>query len=213
MKFICFDIESIPQNEELLLARAPDFKPAANLKDPDKIAASISEKRNRYIADAALDWKTAEVVLIGCGDGESFTPIYGDEKETIREFLTLIHSALCDGCMVGGHNVKGFDLPMIINRARVHGLKIPDGILTMWKGRSQWADNIFDTLEILTFGNKQDISGNGVDAVAATFGLPAKTGHGSDFPVMWKQNQDEAISYNRRDVEIEIEIARMCGVI
>jgi DNA polymerase elongation subunit (family B) len=209
MKSIVFDIETIPQNEERLLALAPEFKAAANLKDPEKIAASIAQKRADYLADAALNWKTAEVVLIGAGDGIQFDSFVGDEKDLIRDFLQLIHSALCDGCMVGGHNVKGFDLPMLINRARVHGLKIPDGILTFWKGRPQWADNIFDTLEILSFG--KNFEGNGVNDVAKAFGIPGKTGHGSDFPALWKSQREQAIAYNAQDVEIEIEIARVCG--
>ena len=68
MKHIVFDIETIPQDEARLLALAPEFTAAANLKDPEKIAASIAKKRADYLADAALNWKTAEVVLIGAGD-------------------------------------------------------------------------------------------------------------------------------------------------
>ena len=68
MKHIVFDIETVPQDEAKLLALAPEFTPASNLKDPEKIAASIAKKRADYLADAALNWKTAEVVLIGAGD-------------------------------------------------------------------------------------------------------------------------------------------------
>jgi DNA polymerase elongation subunit (family B) len=213
MKTLIFDIETIAQNEERLLALAPEFKPASNLKDPAKIAESIERKRADYLADAALNWKTAEVVLIGMGDGVEFESRFGDEKDVLREFMALIHSAMCDGCKVGGHNVKNFDLPMIVNRARVHGLNIPEGILQFWKGRAQWADNIFDTLEILSFGDRQKIEGCGVEDVARAFGLPGKLGHGSDFPALWKSAREQAIAYNRRDVEIEIEIARVCGLI
>ena len=212
MKHIVFDIETIPQDETKLLALAPEFTAAANLKDPEKIAASIAKKRADYLADAALNWKSAEVVLIGAGDDtgiQSFTA--GTEKELVGNFLTLLGDALADGVAAGGHNVKSFDLPMLINRARVHGLKVPATILSFWKGRPQWAENIFDTLELLSFGKSFD--GNGVDDVARVFGLPAKLGHGGDFPMLWRADRDGAIAYNRRDVEIEIEIARICGVI
>ena len=76
MKHIVFDIETIPQDETKLLALAPEFAAPANLKDPEKIAAAIARKRADYLADAALNWKTAEVVLIGAGDDtgiQSFT--------------------------------------------------------------------------------------------------------------------------------------------
>lgn len=212
MKHIVFDIETIPQDEARLLALAPEFNAPANLKDPEKIAAAIARKRADYLADAALNWKTAEVVLIGAGDDtgiESLTA--GTEKELVGNFLTLLGEALGDGVAVGGHNVKGFDLPLLVNRARVHGLRVPGTVLSFWKGRPQWGENIFDTLEVLAFGRQYE--GNGVDDVARVFGLPPKLGHGGDFPVLWRTDRAGALAYNRRDVEIEIEIARICGCI
>ena len=212
MKNIVFDIETVPQDPAKLLALAPEFTAAANLKDPDKIAASIAKKRADFLTDAALNWKTAEVVLIGAGDDTEIRSFTADsEKQLLGNFLDLVSAALGDGVVVGGHNVKGFDLPMLVNRARVHGLKVPRNVLSFWRGRPQWHDNIFDTLEILSFGKSFD--GNGVDDVARVFGLPPKLGHGGDFPLLWKADRDGAIAYNRRDVEIEIEIARICGCI
>ena len=212
MKNIVFDIETVPQDPAKLLALAPEFTAAANLKDPDKIAASIAKKKADYLADAALNWKTAEVVLIGAGDDTEIQSFTADsEKQLLGDFLDLVSAALGDGVVVGGHNVKAFDLPMLVNRARVHGLKIPRNVLSFWRGRQQWHDNIFDTLEILSFGKAFD--GNGVDDVARVFGLPPKLGHGGDFPLLWRADRDGAIAYNRRDVEIEIEIARICGCI
>jgi len=212
MKHIVFDIETIPQDEAKLLALAPEFVAPANLKDPAKIDAAIAKKRADYVADAALNWKTAEIVLIGAGDDtgiQSFTA--GTEKELVGNFLTLVGDALADGVAVGGHNVKGFDLPMLVNRARVHGLKIPTTVLQFWKGRPTWHESVFDTLELLSFGRSFD--GNGVEDVARVLGLPPKLGNGRDFPLMWRADREGALAYNRRDVEIEIEIARICGCI
>ena len=212
MKHIVFDIETIPQDEAKLLALAPEFMAPANLKDPAKIEAAIAKKRADYLADAALNWKTAQVVVIGAGDDTGIQSFTADtEKELVTEFLWMLAGALGDGVAVGGHNVKGFDLPILVNRARVHGLKIPATLLSFWKGRPQWAENIFDTLEILSFG--KSFEGNGVDDVARVFGLPPKLGQGGEFPTLWRADRDGAIAYNRRDVEIEIEIARVCGCI
>ena len=133
MKHIVLDIETIPQDERKLLALAPEFVAPANLKDPEKIAAAKERKRADYLADAALNWKTAEVVLIGASDGTEMHSFTADtEKELIGNVLSLLGDALGDGVAVGGHNVKGFDLPMLINRARVHGLIIPGGIVSLW---------------------------------------------------------------------------------
>ena len=212
MKHIVFDIETIPQDEARLLALAPEFTAPANLKDPEKIAAAIARKKADYLADAALNWKTAEVVLIGAGDDTGIHLFTADtEKQLVGNFLGLLAEALGDGVVVGGHNVKGFDLPMLINRARVHGLTIPRGILIPWRGRAQWHDNIFDTLEVLSFGRA--FEGNGVEDVARVFGLPPKLGHGGAFPALWRADREAAKAYNQRDVEIEIEIARICNCI
>ena len=212
MKHITFDIETIPQDEATLLARAPEFTAPANLKDPAKIEAAIARKRADYLADAALNWKTAEVVLIGAGDGTGIQSLTAEsEKELVGNFLTLLGDALADGVAVGGHNVKGFDLPMLVNRARVHGLKIPSTVVSFYRGRPTWFEGIFDTLEFLSFGRAFD--GNGVEDVARVFGLPPKLGHGGDFPMLWRADREGALAYNRRDVEIEIEIARICNCI
>src|SRR5512133_490408 len=98
MKHIVFDIETIPQDEAKLLALAPEFTAPADLKDPAKIEAAILRKRADYLADAALNWKTAEVVLIGAGDDtgiQSFTA--NTEKELVGNFLGLLGEALPDG--------------------------------------------------------------------------------------------------------------------
>jgi predicted PolB exonuclease-like 3'-5' exonuclease len=212
MAYIVFDIETVPQDEAKLLALAPEFTAPANLKDPEKIAAAIAKKRADYLADAALNWKTAEVVLIGSADGPVVESLTAEsEKELVGDFLEVIAYALSEGTAVGGHNVKGFDLPMLINRARVHGLEVPPEILKFRGGRPKWHDYLFDTLEILSFGKSFD--GNGVDDVARVFGLPPKLGHGDDFPLLWRADREGAIAYNRRDVEIEVEIARICNCI
>ena len=173
MKHIVFDIETIPQDEAKLLALAPEFTAPANLKDPEKIAAAIAKKRADYLADAALNWKTAEVVLIGAGDDtgiQSFTA--GTEKELVGNFLTLLGDALADGVAVGGHNVKGFDLPMLVNRARVHGLKIPThGALVLEGPAARGTRSVFDTLEIVVVrqvvrGQRRGRRGAGVRAAA-----------------------------------------------
>ena len=208
--YLVFDIETVPQDEARLLALAPEFTAAANLKDPDKIAASIAKKKSDYLADAALNWKSAEVVLIGTDRSGAFHSYTADsERELLEGFLELLDSVLTEGVVVGGHNVKGFDLPMVVNRARVHGLEIPRSVLSFWRGRLHWNENFFDSLEILSFG--KSFEGNGVDDVARVFGLPPKLGRGGDFPLLWRADPAGAIAYNKRDVEIEIEIARRCG--
>lgn len=208
---IIFDIETIPQDEERLLTLAPNFEPDSRLKDPAKIEENIKKQKERYIERAALDWKTAQVVLIGVGDGEKFSPITGKESEVISSFLDIAKSAIDNSVSIGGHNVKGFDLPMLVNRARALKVPLPEGLLNFWRGRSQWSEFVFDTLEIFSFGDRQRIEGNGVEDICRAIGIKGKTADGAQFPSMWKNNQKSAIAYNQNDVMIEIEIAKLCG--
>ena len=79
-----------------------------------RIDAAIARKRADYLADAALNWKTAEVVLIGAGDDtqiHSFTA--ATEKELVGNFLALLGEALADGVAAGGHNVQVVEEPAI----------------------------------------------------------------------------------------------------
>ena len=211
--FTIFDVETIPQDEARLLAIAPEFTAAANLKDPEKIAASIAAKRQAYLDDAALHWTTCEVALICLGnDSSNISAISeGTEADKLEQFLNIASYNLQNGMKLIGHNIIGFDLPIIINRARINGLRIPESIGQMNNGRWYWNENIVDTLQVITFGNKQDIAGNSVDAIAKACGFPSKLGDGANFHQLWKQNKPAALSYCKRDVEIEILISGMLG--
>jgi predicted PolB exonuclease-like 3'-5' exonuclease len=208
---IVFDIETIAQDEQKLLAIAPTFEPDSRLKDPEKITANIAMQKARYIERAALHWTTAQIVLIGVGDGEKYMPIIGTEKEVLKSFFDIVQNSIANGVNIGGHNVKQFDLPLIVNRARALKLTLPDGLLSFWRGRSQWHECIFDTLEIFSFGDRSRTEGNGVEDICRALGLNGKLGSGADFPALWKSNQKAAIAYNQRDIECEIAIAKTCG--
>lgn len=211
--FVVFDAETLAQDADLLLARAPEFSAASNLKDPEKIKASIEAKRQAYLDDAGLHWLTCEVALICLGNDSSNIEAIseGTEADKIYLFLAKANEILQAGQKLIGHNIIGFDLPVILNRARINGIKIPESIGQMSNGRWYWNENIVDTLQVITFGNKQDIAGNSVDAIAKACGFPSKLGDGANFGELWRKNKPAAISYCKRDVEIEILIAELLG--
>lgn len=62
------DIVTEPLPREVLLARAPEFKAGANLKDPVKIAEDIDRKKKKYLEDAHLSEATAVVLAIAIAD-------------------------------------------------------------------------------------------------------------------------------------------------
>ena len=209
---IVFDIETCPQDEERLIALAPTFEPDSRLKDPDKIKANLEKQKANYIERAALDWKTANIVLIGIGDGKAYAPIQGNEADVLKSFFDIVKTSIANEVPFGGHNVKGFDFPMIVNRARALRVNIPNGILSFFKGRAYWSEFVFDTLEMFSFGDRQRIEGNGVEDICRALGIKGKLGDGAAFPALWKSDKEGAIAYNRQDVTVEIEIAKVCGL-
>lgn len=208
---VVFDIETIPQSEERLAKIMPEFKPDARLKDEEKIKANVEGQKERWLRDAALDWKTAQVVLIGVGDGERYAPIVGTEEQVISSFFQMLETFMRSETFFGGHAVKNFDIQMLVNRARVLRLGLPEGLMTWYNGRPKWHPFLFDTLEVISFGDRQNIEGNGVEAICRTLGVNGKLGDGANFPELWKKNKDGAVSYNRADIMAEIEIAKFCG--
>ena len=211
-----FDAETVSQPLDRLEASMPEFTAAKNLRDPEKIAADIAQKREAWLEKAPLRWQHAQVACIAIGelvDGVPQVECHWDERDReeviLARFLSHLSAALAEGHRVGGHNIKAFDLPMVINRARVHRIQVPCNLYTIRNRYPIWHDGIFDTLDHIGFGETE---GNGVDAIAAALGLPAKLGSGKDFPLLWATDRPAAIEYNKQDVRIELLIAERLGI-
>ena len=197
--YAVFDIETSPLPEEQLAASMPEFKAAANLKDPEKIKASIEEKKEAYIRDAALSPLTGFVIAAGVRkpNGDLLLAHGGDEKDTLRKIVSQLNGYLQQQIAVGGFNIKGFDLPFIRFRCAVHG--IPTGrFLDRFRGRSYWNDNFVDLMEEVVMGRER--SGNGLDAVCKALGIPGKTGNGALFSRIYREAPESALEYLRNDL-------------
>lgn len=126
-----FDIETQANPENLLLM--PEPKAPGNLKDPEKIAAAIAEKKAEQIETAALDpdygkvlsigyaIRTAEPIvvnMVGAAVGEYTL----SEVDVIEDFWAAFY--LCQGRCVG-YNILGFDLPYLLRRSMALGIRVP----------------------------------------------------------------------------------------
>lgn len=103
--YLVFDIETKagPRTDEYW-DTYKRIKPDARLKDPDKIKASIEEKREKGKAKAALDHRVNEIVMIGCsfrGDKKHFVNV-GDQREMLQEFASY-----CSGKVI--HETVAFN--------------------------------------------------------------------------------------------------------
>lgn len=55
-----------------------------------------------------------------------------DEYHTIKSFISLVHDI--KDCVVTGHNIFNFDLPFIMQRAAIYGLRVPFEYRTSYSG-------------------------------------------------------------------------------
>src|ERR1044071_1281510 len=123
MRTIFFDIETGPLPEAELATLLPAFDPnevkMGNLKDPEKIAAKLSQAEEAHrlnsLKRAALDALTGRVLAIGLlFDNDDFSVLcQEDEAELLRQFW----SVCCGECRMVGFNSNSFDLPFLIRRS------------------------------------------------------------------------------------------------
>jgi hypothetical protein len=117
------DIVTTPLPKETLLARAPEFKPAANLKDPAKIAEDIERKKRKYIEDAHLSEATAMIACVAIAsydnpkDSEIITN--SSEKDLLATFKGFIEENRFEK-IITFRGIK-FVYPFISRRGATHG--------------------------------------------------------------------------------------------
>ena len=228
MKTIVFDIETGPLTAAELADRIPPFDPSdvkvGNIKDPDKIAAKISEAKANYLADfldrAALDPMTGRVVAIGVkvfdsrGEfGPDFikggsTIIIGhdNEAETLMEFWSLLIGDCGRLAPIIGFNICQFDLPFLFRRSWKHRVMVPLGIR---RGR-YWGDQVVDLRDIWQLGDRQ--ARGSLDTIARHLGVGAKNGDGKDFASLWASDRAKAEAYLRNDLDMTARVAEALGV-
>jgi predicted PolB exonuclease-like 3'-5' exonuclease len=208
-----WDIETAAQSEETLRAQMPAFKAASNLKDPEKIAADIEEKKAKYISQAALSPLTGRVIAVGfkhSHDGPVVGLIHGeDEKVVLTHACEAINRLIANRIRCVGFNIHGFDLPFLRFRAMVHGIKTP--LWTTYNGRSYWASHFRDLLPELVMG--RDFAGYNLNAVCKALGFQGKTGDGAFFYEMYKADKQKALDYLENDLKATEALGKRMGVI
>lgn len=216
MRTIFFDVETGPLPEAELAALMPPFDPAevktGNLKDPDKIAAKLSEAeanhRRDFIEKAALDPLSGRVLAVGLlyQDSGEFTVIgHDDEAQTLREFWAVGRGEMGRLNQLVGFNVAGFDLPFLFRRSWKHRVAVPLGLR---RGR-HWSDQVVDLRESWQLGDRQ--ARGSLDSIAKHLGLGAKNGDGKAFAQLWQSDRTQAVAYLRNDVELTAKIADALG--
>jgi hypothetical protein len=205
------DIETLPsRSPDAHAAIAADITPPGNYKKPESIAQWEAEQKpalvKEAIAKTSFDGSVGHVCCIGWAfDDEPARHVMSidslDEADVLTAFIDAT-SAKVDEARniiptVIGHNVIGFDLRFLWQRAMVLGVGMPN-----WFPRDPkpWDGTVFDTMLAWHPQRDKQIS---LDRLCRALGVPGKDEvDGSMVAQMWADGKfSEIADYCRADVE------------
>jgi len=217
--FTILDIETIAQTESVIRAKLPPFDPGkvklGVLKDPEKIRAKLAEAEaehgNDEVANGALYPEHGETAIVGFLGSDYPEPLQYthalSEADNLRETFAYMTHAFDGGRIITGWNIKGFDLPFLVKRAWLLGVRVPSRIFNPFKPRYPWSESLVDLMEIWSAGIYGDKYAS-LDGALRALGLPTKTGSGKDFGALWASDKAAALKYNADDLEREMQVAK-----
>lgn len=202
---IFIDIETVGNNPLRPLLPVPTAP--ANYSDAKKIAAYIDKKRQSQIARMPLDVDFAVVRAIGYAQSFDDEPCVllaaneDEERTALKKFWELVGAS--PGLRMIGYNLKGFDIPIIMRRSLLLGIKPLVGPLSVpWYSTEQ----VVDLMQILyNFGHAPGVQARGLKFLAELLGLDvAADGDGSQVANM---SDDELRMYCGSDVNLVQQLA------
>ena len=142
-------------------------------------------------------------------DNEVHTTTFADddEKKLLQDVKKLLDKVLKLDFYLCGHNIKGFDMPMLSKRFIVNGIKPPKILPSL--GTKPWDLKAVDTKELWQFGSFN--SPASLDLMCVALGVESpKTGEVSGNMVhetYWDLNGLQPIAeYCERDVKVLLEV-------
>lgn len=207
-----FDIETIPSQEGWVREFVKEtIKPPASMKKEDTIQDWWDNKSEQAIEDKiakmAFDGGACHVIHIShCFDegevvGNTINDVK-DEKDLISGFFDVLKRELSPMDVVAGHNIIGFDLRILKQRAMVLGVEIPR---TVSFNAKKWDNNPFDTM--LQWDSQNFVK---LDYLCKVFGVDDKgLLDGSDVYPLWQAKNYKAIhKYGCHDTNITRQLFR-----
>ena len=214
---IVFDIETAPQDKEMLQKNMPEFNPAdvklGRTTDPEKVKATIEKARlkheENYWRKSALSATTGRVLLVGfMYEDQSTMFIEGPEERILTDFWDVWQ--ISSPTTLIGFNCKKFDIPFLIRRSWALGVKIPLDVLS---GRYQ-SERIVDLLKLWDCGEHDSESGSAkLDMISKTLGGTGKNGNGADFHNIYIEDRKRALDYATNDLRQTQLVAIKMGIL
>lgn len=190
-----FDIETIPcQDAGHLEKLRGDVKAPGNIKKPESIEKWLDENRDAAAADAmaktSFDGGRGHVCAIGMAAGDAPVWVeYADTLERERAVIAAFFDCVDHRTILVGHNITGFDLWFLRQRAIVLGVPMPPSN-AFPRDPKPWDRNVVDTMHAWA-GARDTVS---LDNLCGILGIPGKDGFdGSMVADAWANGEHDTI--------------------
>lgn len=221
---IVIDIESLPcANQDQIEYLMDSVTADSRLKDPEKIAADIAQKRAEVIGKTGLDGSFGRILMVSLcvvdsDDIVTFASPDSDEQYVLQSLIDEIERIVNENTTTPfppvfvGHNLT-WDLRFIAQRCVVNGVKFNRRVLPF--DAKPWSDQLIDTMTVWA-GNGNRIS---LDRLCHALGIKSPKGEmdGSQVAQYFADGRiDDIINYNRADVRATrecYEIMKSAGMV
>lgn len=201
-----FDIETVPvcENFEGLDEEMQDLfdtKTAYQRKD--------GQTASEFYERAGIWAEFGKVVCISVGyfaykNGDRqfrVTSFSGEEATLLAEFGALLDTHFNEATRVlCGHNIKEFDIPFVVRRMLINGVKIPNKLCIL--GKKPWEVNHLDTMELWKVGDYKNFTSLKLLTRILNIPSPKDDIDGSEVAKVYYEDKDidRIIVYCEKDV-------------
>lgn len=204
------DFSSLQKSNKKLSELFQHYESWFKKRFPEDEKLSLS---SLFVSRAALVPEFAKIVTVCLGivdqSGTFKTTIFSNENE--KKLLESLRATLVKcgemNYFLCGHNVKNFDIPMIIKRMIINGLK-PPKILPSFDTKP-WEIRAIDTREFWQFGQYASIST--LDLMCGVMGIESSKSADMDGSMVhttfWKEKNLQKINeYCEKDVKVLYDV-------
>ena len=202
---IILDIETAPLVDAEQYLEEPT--PPANYKNPDTIAAWVTQAKAEALQKCGLDVDLCRIVAIGLVAKGDIGVIYRCETGEAEEAAALTQFwSYFKAYQFVGYNINGFDLPVLLRRSLYLGVKAPSIQIDKYRH-----PQIIDLM--LTLSNNGALKFRGLEFYAKRMNLPLPVGSGSDVAGWVQAGQwAEVEAHLRGDLATTAALASRLGV-
>lgn len=206
---LVFDIETLPSdNHEVIKRIAETIKPPGNIKKADSIKTWMDENYDAALKEAvsktALDGAYGRIACIAWQIDDDAGVYHAGKGISEKEAILYFYNAIDGIAQFCGHNIANFDLPFLMHRSMILGIKPPTSIMKAMRAKP-WDDCIKDTMIMWTGSPNKYMK---LDTLLWLFGIDH--GHpefdGSMVAETWETDPQKVIDYCCGDVRSTYEL-------